>query len=166
MAVSKNQRMVSSSRSPLEVKHIGYLGGHRQGCLFCPGPIRAGCYCSKQCDRYPVSSLKEQSGWPRINCVAAQSGHFCQKALVCVKNSLLSFIFAISRGTLCLIATWFLICEIRRGEKIYISTDGSPGSHSAGYAVATRVRSQTSRLADALCEAKKQTPRVGSFSPL
>jgi len=68
--------------------------------------------------------------------------------------------------TLSLIATWFLICETRRGEKIYAGTDGSTGLHSAGYAVATRVRSQISRLADTLCEAKKQTPRVGSFSPL
>lgn len=68
--------------------------------------------------------------------------------------------------TLSLIATWFLICETRRGKKIYASTDSTPGSHYAGYAVATRVRSQISRLADALCEAKKQTPRVGSFSPL
>ena len=68
--------------------------------------------------------------------------------------------------TLSLIATWFLICETRRGEKIYAGTDSTPGSHYAGYAVATRVRSQISRLADALCEAKKQTPRVGAFSPL
>ncbi len=68
--------------------------------------------------------------------------------------------------TLSLIATWFLICETRRGKKIYSGTDSTPSSHYAGYAVATRVRSQISRLADALCEAKKQTPRVGSFSPL
>ena len=33
MAVSMNQRMVSSSRSLLEVKHIGYLGGHREELL-------------------------------------------------------------------------------------------------------------------------------------
>ncbi|MEK0340255.1 MAG: IS701 family transposase, partial [Nitrosopumilus sp.] len=57
--------------------------------------------------------------------------------------------------TLSLIATWFLICETRRGKKIYSGTDSTPGSHYAGYAVATRVRSQISRLADALCEAKK-----------
>jgi SRSO17 transposase len=68
--------------------------------------------------------------------------------------------------TLSLIATWFLIRETRRGKKIYASTDRAPGSHFAGDAVATRVRSQISRLADTLCEAKKQTPRVGSFSPL
>ena len=68
--------------------------------------------------------------------------------------------------TLSLIATWFLIRETRRGKKIYAGTDRAPGSHFAGDAVATRVRSQISRLADTLCEAKKQTPRVGSFSPL
>jgi SRSO17 transposase len=68
--------------------------------------------------------------------------------------------------TLSLIATWFLIQETRRGKKIYASTDSASGSHSAGDAVATRVRSQISRLAGTLCEAKKQTPRVGSFSPL
>jgi SRSO17 transposase len=68
--------------------------------------------------------------------------------------------------TLSLIATWFLIQETRRGKKIYAGTDSASGSHSAGDAVATRVRSQISRLAGTLCEAKKQTPRVGSFSPL
>jgi SRSO17 transposase len=68
--------------------------------------------------------------------------------------------------TLSLIATWFLIQETRRGKKIYAGTDSAPGSHSAGDALATRVRSQISRLAGTLCEAKKQTPRVGSFSPL
>jgi SRSO17 transposase len=68
--------------------------------------------------------------------------------------------------TLSLIATWFLIQETRRGKKIYASADSASGSHSAGDALATRVRSQISRLAGTLCEAKKQTPRVGSFSPL
>ena len=62
--------------------------------------------------------------------------------------------------TLSLIATWFLIRETRRGKKVYAGTDSAPCSHPAGSAVATRVRSQTSRLVDALCEAKKQTPRV------
>jgi len=68
--------------------------------------------------------------------------------------------------TLSLIAAWFLIQETRRGKKIYVGTDSAPDSHSAGDAVATRVRSQISSLVDALCEAEKQTPRVGSFSPL
>ena len=68
--------------------------------------------------------------------------------------------------TLSLIATWFLIKETRRGEKIYSGIDRATGSHFVGYAIATRVRSQVSRLADALCAAKKQTPRVGTFSSL
>ena len=67
---------------------------------------------------------------------------------------------------LSLIATWFLISETRRGKKIYSSVDSATGSHVAGYAVASRVRSQTSRLADALCAAKKRTPRVSSLSSL
>ena len=67
---------------------------------------------------------------------------------------------------LSLIATWFLISETRRGKKIYSSVDSATGSHFAGYAVASRVRSQTSRLADALCAAKKRTPRVSSLSSL
>jgi SRSO17 transposase len=67
---------------------------------------------------------------------------------------------------LSLIATWFLISETRRGKKIYSGVDSATGSHFAGYAVASRVRSQTSRLADALCAAKKRTPRVSSLSSL
>ncbi len=68
--------------------------------------------------------------------------------------------------TLSLIATWFLLRETRRGKKIYSGTDRTAGSNSAGSAVARRVRSQVSRLADALCEAKKRTPRAGSLSSL
>ena len=68
--------------------------------------------------------------------------------------------------TLSLIATWFLIKEMRRGKKIYPGVDCATGSHLVGSAVATRVRSEISRLADALCEAKKRTQRAGSFSSL
>jgi len=68
--------------------------------------------------------------------------------------------------TLSLIATWFLIKETRRGKKIYAGVNRATGSHFAGSAVATRVRSHISRLADALCEAKKRTQRAGSFSSL
>ena len=68
--------------------------------------------------------------------------------------------------TLSLIATWFLIKETRRGEKIYPGVDRTAGSHLVGYAVATRVRSQISRLADELCEAKKRTQRAGSILSL
>jgi SRSO17 transposase len=68
--------------------------------------------------------------------------------------------------TLSLIATWFLIKETRRGKKIYSGIDCAAGSHLAGSAVATRVRSQMSRLADALCQAKKRTQRVGPLLSL
>ena len=68
--------------------------------------------------------------------------------------------------TLSLIATWFLIGETRRGKKIYSGPDRASGSHFAGSAVASRVRSQISSLADALCEAKKRTQRVSSLSSL
>ena len=68
--------------------------------------------------------------------------------------------------TLSLIATWFLIKETRRGKKIYSGIDRATGSRFVGYAVATRVRSEVSRLADALCAAKKRSQRTGSLSSL
>ena len=68
--------------------------------------------------------------------------------------------------TLSLIATWFLIKETRRGKKIYSGIDRATGSRFVGSAVATRVRSQVSRLADALCAAKKRPQRAGSLSSL
>lgn len=66
--------------------------------------------------------------------------------------------------TLSLIATWFLIQETRRGKKIYSGADGTASSRFAGFNAATRVQSEISELADALCAAKKQTPRAGSLS--
>ncbi|MBC8496268.1 MAG: IS701 family transposase [Chloroflexi bacterium] len=68
--------------------------------------------------------------------------------------------------TLSLIATWFLIRETRRGKKIYSGPDRTAGSCSAGSAAAARVRSQISGLVDAICAAKKRSPRVGSLSSL
>jgi len=68
--------------------------------------------------------------------------------------------------TLSLIATWFLICETRRGKKIYAGTDGSAGSLSVVLAVASSLRPQISRLGNAFCKAQKQAERVGSFSSL
>ena len=65
-----------------------------------------------------------------------------------------------------LIAIWFLITETDRGKKIYSGVGRAPGSHFAGSAVATRVRSHISRLADAFCEAKKRPQRAGSFLSL
>ena len=68
--------------------------------------------------------------------------------------------------TLSLIATWFLIQEVRRGEKIYAGTDGSAGSLSVVLAVASSLRPQISRLGNAFCKAQKQAEGVGSFSSL
>jgi SRSO17 transposase len=68
--------------------------------------------------------------------------------------------------TLSLIATWFLICETRRGKKVYAGTDGSTGSHSVVLAVASGLRPQISRLGNTFCKAQKQAERVGSFSSL
>ena len=68
--------------------------------------------------------------------------------------------------TLSLIATWFLICETRRGKKIYAGTDGSAGSRSVVLAVASSLRPQVSRLGNTFCKAQKQAERVGSFSSL
>jgi len=55
--------------------------------------------------------------------------------------------------TLSLIATWFLICETRRGEKVYPCPDGSTGSHSVVLAVASGLRPQISRLGNTFCKA-------------
>ncbi len=68
--------------------------------------------------------------------------------------------------TLSLIATWFLTQETRRGKKIHPGNGGAADSGSAGSAAAAGVRSQISRLADALREAKKPTQRAGALSPL
>ncbi|GAI75144.1 unnamed protein product, partial [marine sediment metagenome] len=68
--------------------------------------------------------------------------------------------------TLSLIATWFLICETRRGKKIYAGTDGSAGSFAVVLAVASSLRPQISRLGNAFCKAQKQAERAGSFSSL
>ena len=68
--------------------------------------------------------------------------------------------------TLSLIATWFLVQETRRGKKIYAGVDCATSSRFAGFAVATRVRSQVSRLADTLGATKKHPSRAGSLSSL
>jgi len=68
--------------------------------------------------------------------------------------------------TLSLIATWFLIKETQRGKIIYSGDNGATSSCFAGYNVATRVRSEISKLADAFCATKKRTQRAGSLSSL
>lgn len=55
--------------------------------------------------------------------------------------------------TLSLIATWFLVCETRRGKKVYPCPDGSTGSHSVVLAVASGLRPQISRLGNTFCKA-------------
>jgi len=61
--------------------------------------------------------------------------------------------------TLSLIATWFLICETRRGKKIHPCSDGSASSEYFVRAVASSLRPQISRLGEALYRAKKQAAR-------
>ena len=68
--------------------------------------------------------------------------------------------------TLSLIALWFLIQETRRGGKTHPGYHRSTDTQHVGHPVASGLRSQTSRLADALCAAKKQTPRVGTLPSL
>jgi hypothetical protein len=67
---------------------------------------------------------------------------------------------------LSLIATWFLICETRRGKKIYASIDGSAASRSVVLAAASSLRPQASRLGKTVYQTKKQAERIGSFSSL
>lgn len=68
--------------------------------------------------------------------------------------------------TLSLIATWFLIQETRRGKKIYPGHHGPADTTIAIDAVASRLRSETSRLVDTFCAAKKQSKRTRPFSSL
>jgi SRSO17 transposase len=67
---------------------------------------------------------------------------------------------------LSLIATWFLITETRRGEKIHARSDGSGGSHALGCPAASALRSATSQLGDAMHQTQEQAQRVGSLSSL
>jgi len=68
--------------------------------------------------------------------------------------------------TLSLIALWFLIQETRRGEKTHPGNHSSTDTQHVGHTVASGLRPQTSRLADAFCAAKKQTSRVGTLPSL
>jgi len=68
--------------------------------------------------------------------------------------------------TLSLIASWFLIQEMRRGKKIYSSYHGSTGPDIVSDVVASSLRSEVSRLAETFCATKKRSKRVGSFSLL
>ena len=68
--------------------------------------------------------------------------------------------------TLSLIAMWFLIQETQRGEKTHPGNHRSTDTHHVGHPVTPGLRPSPSRLADALCAAKKQTPRVSSLPSL
>ena len=68
--------------------------------------------------------------------------------------------------TLSLIALWFLIVEMRRGEKIYSRSDGSTGSDDAVRAAARCLRPHLSRLGGAMYRTQKQTKRTCSVLSL
>ena len=61
---------------------------------------------------------------------------------------------------LSLIATWFLICEARRGKKIYAGDYGSLDSNIIGYPSASSLRSSTSRLGNPIGATQKHSKRT------
>ena len=65
--------------------------------------------------------------------------------------------------TLSLIATWFLIQEVRRGKKIYSRHYGSSDPDIASDVVTSSLRSEVSRLGKTFCTTKKRPKRTGSF---
>jgi len=65
---------------------------------------------------------------------------------------------------LSLIATWFLICEARRGKKIHSRPNGSSDSHALDIAATSSLRLRTSRLGIPVCKAKE--PPQGTRSIL
>ncbi len=67
---------------------------------------------------------------------------------------------------LSLIASWFLICESRRGKKIYTGDHGCFGSHVVGYSSSSRLRSPLSPLGDPVGSTKKHPKRTGEVLPL
>ena len=68
--------------------------------------------------------------------------------------------------TLSLIATWFLICETRRGKKIHPCSDGSASSQYLVRAAAASLRPRISRLGETQYRAKKQAARDRSVLSL
>jgi SRSO17 transposase len=67
---------------------------------------------------------------------------------------------------LSLVATWFLILETRRGEKIHARHHSTRGSQPLGHPAASGLRPRSSRLGDAIRKAQEQAKRVGSFPSL
>ena len=68
--------------------------------------------------------------------------------------------------TLSLVATWFLIQELRRGKKIYARHYSSSDPDIVSDVVTRGLRSEVSRLGQTFCTKKKRSKRVGSFSLL
>lgn len=68
--------------------------------------------------------------------------------------------------TLSLIATWFLIQEMRRGKKIYSCYYGSSDPDIVSNVVASSLRSEVSRVGETFCTTKKRSQGVGSYSLL
>lgn len=67
---------------------------------------------------------------------------------------------------LSLIATWFLICEARRGKKIYACDYGSADSNTPGYPSASSLRSSTSRLGNPVGSTPKHSKRISEVLSL
>lgn len=67
---------------------------------------------------------------------------------------------------LSLIATWFLICEARRGKKIYTCDHGSVGSFVIGYTSPPGLRSSLSGLGNPIGTTQKYSKRNGTVLSL
>ena len=67
---------------------------------------------------------------------------------------------------LSLIATWFLICEARRGKKIYTCDHGSVGSFVIGYTSPPGLRSSLSGLGKPIGTTQKYSKRNGTVLSL
>lgn len=67
---------------------------------------------------------------------------------------------------LSLIATWFLICEARRGKKIYACDYGPTDSNTTGHPPASSLRSSTSGLGNPVRSAQKHSKRISQVLSL
>jgi SRSO17 transposase len=67
---------------------------------------------------------------------------------------------------LSLIATWFLICEARRGKKIHTCNHGSVGSNVIGYTSSSSLRSSTSGLGNPISSTQKYSKRISTVLSL
>lgn len=67
---------------------------------------------------------------------------------------------------LSLVATWFLICEARRGKKIHTGNHGSIGPYVIGYPAASSLRSSTPALGNSHSSTKEHTKRASPILSL